>query len=183
VTSESTLGATRFVDCSLERHGPAILDILNEVIANSTAIYDYVPRPASSMEGWFRAKATENHPVIGIETGDGQLAGFATYGNFRAWPAYKYAVENSVYVRSDLRRRGFGDLLLERLIQVAIERDRHTLIAGIDAANGGSIALHERHGFRHVATIRECGFKFGGWLDLAFYQLVLPTPSHPVDGA
>jgi phosphinothricin acetyltransferase len=110
------------------------------------------------------------------------LAGFASYGIFRAWPAYKYSVEHSVYVDARFRGQGIGRRLLEAVIASAREQDYHVLIGGIDATNRASIALHERMGFTHCGTIQQVGFKFGRWLDLAFYQLALPTPLQPTDG-
>jgi L-amino acid N-acyltransferase YncA len=172
--------APNLVSCSEETHAAPILEILNQAIVDSTAIYDYKPRPPSSMAPWFRAKVASNFPVLGLEASDGQLLGFATYGTFRAWPAYKYTVEHPLYVRHDMRGRGFGGRLLGALIEVAQARDVHVLVAGIDASNQASIALHEKHGFRHVGIVRECGFKFGRWLDLAFFQLQLETPRNPV---
>lgn len=171
-----------FVDCSHELHADAILAILNDAITTSTALYDYQPRPPESMVGWFAAKRAGQFPVIGAVDNDGRLLGFATYGTFRAWPAYKYSVEHSVYVHRDHRGRGLGLALLQRLIAAATAQQYHLLIGGIDATNQSSIALHERLGFVHAGTIREAGFKFGRWLDLAFYQLTLPTPTAPVDG-
>jgi L-amino acid N-acyltransferase len=71
---------------------------------------------------------------------------------------------------------------LEEVIAAARAQDYHVLIGGIDATNAASIALHERLGFTHCGTIRQAGFKFGRWLDLAFYQLILTTPLKPIDG-
>ena len=172
----------RVVACSYEDHGAAILAILNDAILTSTALFDYEPRSAESMIEWFRAKRAHGYPVVGAVAADGSLRGFATYGPFRAWPAYKYSVEHSIYVHKDQRRRGVGLALMERLIDLAIAQRYHTLVAGIDAANAPSIALHERLGFAYAGTIRDAGFKFGRWLDLAFYQLLLPTPPDPRDG-
>jgi L-amino acid N-acyltransferase len=170
-----------FVACSYEAHGGAILAIFNEAIANSTAIYDYEPRSIESMEDWFRAKQLRDFPVIGaIESGE--LVGFASYGTFRAWPAYKYTIEHSVYVHRDHRGKGIGSALMGQLITAAQQQQYRTLVGGIDAANVGSIALHEKLGFTHSGTIRDAGFKFGQWLDLSFYQLILETPDRPVDG-
>ncbi|MBV8037384.1 GNAT family N-acetyltransferase [Roseateles sp.] len=171
-----------FVDCTLEAHGDAILDIFNEAILNSTALYDYKPRPRESMEGWFKTKQDNRFPVIGAVDEQGRLLGFASYGTFRAWPAYKYSVEHSVYVHKDHRGKGLGLLLMERLIAAARQQHKHVMVGGIDMANHGSIALHERLGFQHCGTIRQAGFKFGRWLDLGFYQLLLDTPPQPVDG-
>jgi L-amino acid N-acyltransferase len=72
--------------------------------------------------------------------------------------------------------------LLERLIADAIAQQYHTLIGGIDMSNQASIGLHEKLGFRHCGTIGQAGFKFDRWLDLGFYQLLLPTPLQPIDG-
>src|SRR5258708_5620517 len=120
------------------------------------------------MKTWFEAKRKGHYPVLGVEDSSGQLLGFASYGAFRAWPAYKYSVEHSVYVDARFRGRGVGRLLLEQIIQAAQRKDYHVLIGGIDTANQPSIALHESLDFTLCGTIRQVGFKFGRWLDLAF---------------
>jgi L-amino acid N-acyltransferase len=171
-----------FIDCTLDAHGDAILDIFNEAIVNSTALYDYRPRARESMDGWFNTKQANRFPVIGAVDEQERLLGFASYGSFRAWPAYKYSVEHSVYVHKDHRGQGLGRLLMERLIAAARERQVHVMVGGIDIANHASISLHEKLGFVHAGTIKQAGFKFGRWLDLGFYQLVLDTPEQPVDG-
>jgi L-amino acid N-acyltransferase YncA len=173
---------TRLVDCTPGDHAAAILEILNDAIVHSTALYDYRPRTPDSMVAWFAAKAAGRFPVIGAVDDAGTLLGFASYGTFRAWPAYKYSVEHSVYVHRDHRGRGVGRLLMEALIAAARAGDLHVMVGGIDTTNRGSIALHEKLGFRHAGTVREAGFKFGRWLDLGFWQLVLETPVRPVDG-
>jgi L-amino acid N-acyltransferase YncA len=113
---------------------------------------------------------------------DGQLLGFASWGAFRAFPAYKYTVEHSIYVRADQRGRGLGETLLRELLRLAEQRGLHVLVGGIDMANRGSIALHEKLGFVHTGTLPQVGFKFGRWLDLGFWQKQLATPVQPVDG-
>ena len=172
----------QLIGCTYAAHATEILAILNDAIANSTAIYDYRPRAPEAMVGWFAAKDAGRFPVIGAVAAQGTLLGFATYGTFRAWPAYKYSVEHSVYVHKDHRGEGVGNALMANLIAVAREQQYHVLVGGIDAANAGSIAFHEKLGFRHAGTIRHAGFKFGRWLDLAFYQLILDTPAAPADG-
>lgn len=170
------------VQCTHAKHAQAILDIFNEAILNSTALYDYQPRTLQSMEAWFAAKEKGNFPVLGIEDNAGTLLAFGSFGTFRAWPAYKYSVEHSVYVHKDHRSKGLGNEVMQALIAAARQHGVHAMLGGIDASNGGSIALHERLGFRHVGTLPQVGFKFGRWLDLAFYQLLLDTPLNPVDG-
>jgi phosphinothricin acetyltransferase len=172
----------KLVECTYQDHAHAILAILNEAIVNSTALYDYKPRPLESMAVWFKAKETGGFPVIGLESDTGELLGFASYGSFRNFPAYKYTVEHSVYVHHAHRGGGFGKMLLQEIVARAQAQGMHVLVGGIDAENAGSIALHEKLGFTHAGTIRQAGFKFGRWLDLAFYQLTLTTPATPIDG-
>ena len=170
------------IQCEHQRHAAQIRSIFNEAIVNSTALYDYKPRTAEMVQAWFEAKAKGNFPVIGVQGDGGELMGFASFGSFRAWPAYKYSVEHSVYVDARFRGRGVGRRLLEEIINAARMQDYHVLIGAIDAANKPSLALHERLGFTHCGTIRQVGFKFGRWLDLSFYQLILATPLQPIDG-
>jgi L-amino acid N-acyltransferase len=169
------------IQCTYDDHAGQILEILNEAIVGSTAIYDYHTRSPESMVGWFQAKERSNFPVIGLEDGVGRLAGFASYGRFRDWPAYKYTVEHSVYVRNDLRARGLGTRLLKALIQRAQEQEYHVMVGGVDKSNEASVKLHSKLGFIHAGTLNEIGFKFGKWLDLSFYVLVLSTPESPTD--
>jgi L-amino acid N-acyltransferase len=172
----------RIVPCAFDRHAPAILAIFNDAIVHSTALYDYKPRTPEMMAAWFEAKRKGNFPVIGAENELGELMGFGSFGTFRAWPGYKYSVEHSVYVDQRFRRRGVGRRLLEEIIRAGEAQNYHTLVGVIDATNTASIALHEALGFAHCGTIRQAGFKFGRWLDVAFYQKILPTPECPVDG-
>lgn len=181
-SADRTTSDLRLVDCSFEHHAAAILEIFNDAILNSTALYDYRARSMDNMRAWFEVKTAGAFPVIGVEDSDGTLLGFASYGTFRAWPAYKYTVEHSIYVHPTYRGLGLGKLLLPAIIKRARSHDVHVMVGGIDAENQASIALHERFGFTLAGTIRQAGFKFGRWLDLAFYQLTLDTPTDPVDG-
>jgi phosphinothricin acetyltransferase len=170
------------VRCEPERHAEAILAIFNDAILHSTALYDYKPRTMEMMTRWFEAKSAGKYPVIGIENDEGELMGFGSYGTFRAWPAYKYSVEHSIYVNARFRGQGVGKRLLREIIAAAQLQDYHVLIGGIDSTNTASIRLHEALGFSHCGTIQQAGFKFNRWLDLAFYQLILATPGQPIDG-
>ena len=170
----------QIVSCQYESHGQAILKIFNEVIASSTALYDYEPRTLATVRDWFDSKSKHNYPVIGIEDNN-TLVGFATYGGFRSWAAYKYSVEHSIYVRANSRGKGIGKKLLTELIQLAEKQQYHTLIGAIDAENKSSIRLHQSLGFVPCGTIKQVGFKFDKWLDLEFYQLILATPNKPIE--
>jgi phosphinothricin acetyltransferase len=172
----------KVITCQPQRHSDAILNILNEAIANTTALYDYQPRTPQNMVSWFEGKAQKNYPVLGVENDAGELLGFTSYGPFRAWPAYKYSIEHSVYVDARFRGQGLGRVLLEAIIKAAEQQDYHVMVGGIDAANAHSIRLHESLGFQSCGIVRHAGFKFGRWLDLAFYQLILRTPAAPADG-
>jgi len=170
------------VVCDYESHAAPILAILNDAIVHTTALFDYEPRSPETMVEWFRAKKARQYPVLGAVSEHGELVGFATYGTFRAWPAYKYTIEHSVYVQRDHRRKGVARELMTHLVAAAEQQSYHVMVAGIDATNAASIALHEQVGFKHAGVIHHAGFKFGRWLDLAFYELRLRTPESPVDG-
>jgi L-amino acid N-acyltransferase len=171
----------QLLDCTPEAHAPAVREIFNEAILNTTALYDYQPRSLDTVRQWFGDKARAGHPVLGAVSSTGELAAFATYGPFRPRAAYKYTVEHSVYVHPSWQRLGAGRQLMRALIARATSACFHAMIGGIDADIRGSILLHEELGFQHAGTIREAAWKFGRWLDLAFYQLLLPGPEHPTE--
>ena len=160
---------------------PAILDIYNHAIETTTAVFSYAPHTLEMRRQWFAEKRAKGHPVL-VADAAGQVAGFATYGPFRAWPAYRYSVEHSVYVAHGQRRRGFARGLMGQLLTRARAQDLHAVIGGIVSENAASLALHRQLGFEQVAHFREVGYKFGRWLDLTFMQVVLDTPAHPVEG-
>ena len=114
----------KVVRCAHDEHASQILDIFNEAIVTSTALFDYKPRAPESMIPWFKAKESAKFPVIGIESSDGQLLAFASYGTFRAWPAYKYSVEHSVYVHKDHRGKGLGRSLIDARTHLCSARSK-----------------------------------------------------------
>lgn len=151
---------------------PLILNIMNDAILNTTAVYDYHARSAEFVAQWFEKKQQDGMPIIVCETTQG-VVGYGTYGVFRPWHAYQYSVEHSIYMDKNFRGQGLGGKLLQHLITLATESDFHTMVAGIDAENVKSLTFHENHGFKEVGRIREVGFKFGRWLDLVFMQRML----------
>ena len=171
----------KIIKCTPE-YASQILDIFNDAILNSTALYDYKPWTMDTMKVWFETKAQHNFPVIGIVDDEGVLMGFGSYGQFRMRPAYKYTIENSLYVHRDHRGKGLGKILLNEIISHATSQNFHSIIAVIDASNEISIDLHRKAGFTQVGVFREVGYKFGRWLDAAFLQLNLETPEMPEEG-
>jgi L-amino acid N-acyltransferase len=149
-----------------------IQEMYNDAIARTTAVYEYDPFDAAYMERWWKDKQAGNWPVIVFEQ-EGDVIAFGTYGTFRARAAYVSCVEHSLYVSHRHQGQGLGKHMLKVLIQMAREDGRHSMIAGIDATNEGSIRLHEKFGFREVGRMPEVAYKFDRWLDLVLLQLIL----------
>ncbi len=164
------------IDCT-ERHVPAIRDIFNDAILHTTVIWDEEPRSLETVTAWFAARKAGGFPVLGVESPEGTLAGFATYGPFRSQCGYRFTVEHSVYVEKSRRGQGIGHALMHALIATARAGGIHMFVGAIDASNEGSIRFHRAFGFTACGTIRQAGFKHGRWLDLDFYQLILPPSS------
>lgn len=157
-----------------------ILEIYNDVILTSTAVYKYEVESLEQRVAWLKEKEEAGFPVFVYEEA-GEVVGFGTYGWFRPYPAYKYTIEHSVYVHKNHHQKGIGRKLMDKLIAQANAEGYAMMIAGIDASNLGSIRMHEKLGFIHSGTINKCAYKFGRWLNLAFYQLELEGPGKPVE--
>jgi L-amino acid N-acyltransferase len=149
-----------------------ILDIYNDAILNTTAVYDYEPHTLEMRRQWFATKQQQEFPVFVAEENN-EVLGFSSFGPFRAWAGYKYSVEHSIYVKDGQRGKGIGTLLMQPLIDAAKEMKLHTIIAGIDADNKLSIDFHKQFGFEEVGFFKEVGYKFNRWLDLVFMQLII----------
>jgi L-amino acid N-acyltransferase len=154
-----------------------ILSIYDDAILNTTAVYTYDPFDLEYAQQWYKKKVQDYWPVLVYEI-DNKVAGFATFGSFRDWPAYQYTIEHSIYVHPNYRRQGIAMYLMKELINIAEARDYAVIVAGIDADNEGSLALHKKLGFNEVGLIKKAGYKFDRWLNLAFYQLSLPGPKN-----
>lgn len=151
---------------------PGILAIVNDAIAQTTAIYDEQPRSAAQQQSWYDEKTGSGFPVVVAEC-NGEVAGFGSYGQFKPKTGYRFTVEHSVYVRPDLTGKGIGKLLLKKLIDLAKAQQMHAMIGVIDASNTASIAFHSGFGFIETGTLKEVGFKFGRRLDVTLMQLML----------
>ena len=157
---------------ALEQDVPGILAIYNDVIAASTAVYREDPASLDDRLQWFNARREQAYPIL-VAAGDSGILGFASYGDFRSWPGYRFSVEHTVHIRADERGRGVGTTLMQALIRRAVEQDKHVMIGGVDADNEPSLRFHERLGFIRAARLRQVGFKFDRWLDLVFVQRIL----------
>ena len=152
---------------------PGMLDIHNDVVATTTAIYSLTPSTLEERRAWMESRTGAGFPVIVAAAGS-EVLGFASFGEFRgAWADYRFTVEHSVHVRGDRRGQGIGTALLRELFPLARRMGKHVMVGGVDASNEGSLRMHEKLGFRRVAHFQEVGRKFGRWLDLVFLQLFL----------
>jgi len=163
------MGAPLQISDATEADLAGLLGIYNDVIATSTAIYSDVPVTLEERRQWWRSRTAQGYPVLAARDGRG-VAGFATFGDFRAWPGYRFTVEHSVHVRANGRGQGVGTLLVQALLPRAAALGKHVMMAGVDADNAASIRFHERLGFERSGHLREVGYKFGRWLDLVFLQ-------------
>jgi len=157
---------------------PGILAIFNEVIANSTAVWFDTLENLEGRRQWFEARHARGFPIlVAVEAGD--MLGYSTFGDFRAWHGYRHTVEHSIYVRADSRRAGIGRILLSALIERATASRAHVMVGAIEASNHASLALHMGLGFKEVARMPEVGCKFGRWLDLVLVQRRLDSRKTP----
>ncbi|MGZ3872495.1 MAG: N-acetyltransferase family protein [Mucilaginibacter sp.] len=157
----------------------AMLDIYNEVIINTTAVFSEQPHTLQMRKDWYLERVKENFPVFVAEESR-EIAGFCSFGHFRAWPCYRYTAELSVYVQNSHRGKGISKIMLRALIERARKMNMHALLAGITADNEISINLHRSFGFTEVADFKEVGFKFGRWLDVKFLELLLTNTAKDV---
>ena len=146
-----------------------ILAIYNFVALNTTAVWTDGPSNLEERRAWMQSRLESGYPVM-VATSADDVVGFASFGDFRPWAGYCHTVENSIYVEPSFHRRGVGRRLMTALIEQATRLRKHTMVAGIEAGNGASIALHASLGFSEVGRMTEVGCKFGRWLDLVLMQ-------------
>ena len=155
-----------------ENDVPAMLEIYNEIILNTTAVWHNEPHTLQMRQEWFALKQEQGYPVFVAEQ-NSVLTGFSTIGPFRPWVGYRFTVENSVYVSAEKRGQGIAKLLIPPIIEAARQLKLHAIVAGIEATNEASIALHNKFGFIEVAHFKDVGFKFNRWMDLKFLELIV----------
>ena len=160
-----------------------IMAIYNDAVEHTTAIWNDTKVDLNNRANWLADRQRAGYPVLVAVNDGGDVLGYASFGDWRAFDGYRHTVEHSVYVRADQRGAGIGKALMLALIQRAQNIGKHVMVAGIEAGNIGSIRLHEKLGFEQVGLLQEVGMKFGGWLDLVFLQLKLDQRQVPPPAA
>ena len=149
----------------------AINEIYNYYVLHSACTYQEAVETIEARRQWF-ARHDERHPVTVAEM-DGRVVGWGSLSAFHARSAYRFTVENSVYVDHEFQGRGIGSAVLRDLIERARGIGLHAIVALIDVEQKGSVAMHARAGFKEVGKLSEVGLKFGKWLDVVYMELVL----------
>jgi phosphinothricin acetyltransferase len=152
---------------------PAVTAIYREAVLHGTASFEIDPPPEEEMLRRFRALVDAGYPYLVAEI-NGAVAGYAYAGPYRTRPAYRFTVENSVYVAPEAQGKGVGSALLQALIEACTAQRYRLMIAVIgDSGHYASIGLHRRLGFRFCGTLHAVGYKFGRWLDSVIMELPL----------
>jgi L-amino acid N-acyltransferase YncA len=162
---------------------PELTRIYAHAVRHGTASFELEPPDVAEMTRRYHALVERGYPYL-VAQSAGEVLGYAYAGAYRARPAYRWTVENSIYVAPNVHRRGVGGALMRRLIEASEARGYRQMIAVIgDSANLASIELHRALGFHMVGTLTHTGFKFGRWLDTVLMQRSLgpgaaapPTP-------
>jgi phosphinothricin acetyltransferase len=162
-----------------EPHMAGIAAIYNDAVARTTAIWNDATVDAANRRDWWLQRRDKGYPVLVALDEAGEVLGFASFGDFRAFDGYRFTVEHSVYVRSDARRMGTARALMQGLVADARALGKHALVGAIESGNAASLALHSALGFAEVGRMPQVGAKFGRWLDLTWMQLLLDERPAP----
>ncbi|WNW13162.1 N-acetyltransferase family protein [Pseudomonas sp. DTU_2021_1001937_2_SI_NGA_ILE_001] len=163
---------------------PGILDIYNDAVLNTTAIWNEQPVDLDNRQAWFYARQAQGYPILVALDPLGEVVGYSSFGDWRPFEGFRHTVEHSVYVRADQRGKGLGPQLMTALIERARACGKHIMVAAVESGNAASVALHQRLGFAITGQMPQVGTKFGRWLDLTFLQLDLtPGASAPASQA
>jgi L-amino acid N-acyltransferase YncA len=162
---------------------PAITQIYEHAVLHGTATFELTAPDLAEMTRRLGTMVEGGFPHLAA-TLEGQVVGYAYAGPYRPRPAYRFTVENSIYLQPAIHRRGIGLELLRQLIAECESRGYRQMIAVIgDAANAGSIGLHAKCGFQMIGTHPNVGFKFGRWLDTVLMQRGLGEGANTLPGA
>jgi L-amino acid N-acyltransferase YncA len=158
---------------AIEADLPAVTAIYEHAVLKGTATFELIPPDLAEMRRRFDALIAGGFPYLSASL-DGRVVGYAYAGAYRPRPAYRFTVENSIYLDPAIHRQGIGLKLLQRLIEDCVARGYRQMIAVIgDSANAGSLGVHTRCGFQMIGTHPNVGLKFGRWLDIVMMQLPL----------
>jgi L-amino acid N-acyltransferase YncA len=163
---------------------PAITEIYDHAVRHGTATFELIPPDLAEMTRRFAALIDAGFPYL-VAALDSRVVGYAYAGAYRPRPAYRFTVENSLYLQPAIHRRGIGLQLLQRLITESEQRGYRQMIAVIgDSANAASIGVHTKCGFQMIGTHPNVGLKFGRWLDTVMMQRALGdgATTVPADG-
>ncbi|TWD53411.1 phosphinothricin acetyltransferase [Agrobacterium vitis] len=152
---------------------PAITAIYRHSVLNGTASYEIAPPNEAEMAQRMAAILSQSYPYIVAQAHDGALLGYAYASAFRTRPAYRWLVEDSIYLAADAQGKGVGKALLKALIEQCTTLGFRQMIAVIGGASPASIGVHTSLGFTHAGGIAGSGFKMGQWLDTVFMQISL----------
>lgn len=151
----------------------AVLDIYNHEVRHSTATYQYADRTLDEQVEQWRQKQRDGHGFFVAESMAKEVVGYSSYGMFRPREGWRFTCEHSVYLHEDWRGRGVARLLMPPVMAHARKRGFHAMVGVVDAANAASVRMHEAMGFTVAGVIRQGGYKFDRWLDVAFVQAML----------
>ena len=152
---------------------PALVDIYNPQVLESTRTLDMVARTVDEQRAWIEARSGGLAVLVAEDPDDGAVIGFGSLSFYRDRPGYRTSVEDSVYVAEGHQGRGVGGALLAALVDTAQTRGFHAIFARVVGPQEASVALHQRHGFELVGIEREVARKFGRWHDVALMQRLL----------
>lgn len=157
------------------RQGDAlsITNIYNYYIKNSVITFEEIPLSVQEIEGRIRKIGAQYPWLVWEESGD--VTGYAYVNTWKEKSAYRYAAELSIYVKNGFQGKGMGRELFSRLLKEVRKTNIHVLVSGITLPNEASVALHEKFGFEKIGCFNEIGFKSDKWLDVGYWELILPV--------
>jgi phosphinothricin acetyltransferase len=164
---------TAVVRTARRRDCPAINEIHNFYVANTTATFLLEPQTLDERHDWFDGRSAA-HPVLVAEL-ERRVVGWASLSAFRARPAYARTAEVGVYVHHDFHRRGIGRILIDAIVERGRDAGLHVIVGGACSESTASLGLLQACGFQRVAHFHQVGFKFGRWLDVIFLERILTS--------
>ncbi|WP_037586544.1 GNAT family N-acetyltransferase [Stenoxybacter acetivorans] len=151
----------------------AVAAIFNHAVRHTLAIWQEQETDEANRIQWLAQRQANGFPVLVAVNEQNTVLGYGSYGDFRAYSGYRHTVEHSIYVHQTAQRKGIGRLLLQALIDDAVQQKKHVMVAAIEAGNAASVSLHQKMGFVQSGLMPQVGCKFGKWLDLVLMQKIL----------